>query len=592
MEKGKYLDSWKDIAAYLGRNIRTCRNWERDLGLPVHRLDDSPKSHVFAYTGEIDAWREMKGRLPGNGENKGGEAESRDRPSAPEIVPIRRSVRTWFIVGSVALPLLAIIVAVLVTRDFRPAAGRVERAIKLAVLPFENLSGDPDQESLNDGLTQEMITLLGRLHSRSLGVIARTSVMRYKKTKIPIDQIGRELGVDYVLEGNARRAAGQIRVLVELIQVRDQTLLWADGFEREMTGIQSLQNDVAGKVAGALGLKLLPAERALLASARAVDPDAYEAYFMGRLLLFNKATASAVEKSIEYFRQAIDRDPKYAAAYAGLAEAYEIFGQMASLPQPEVASKQREAAQKALAIDDALAEGHVALGSVMIADWDWEGAEREYKRAIELNPNYANAYLWYSQLLNIRSRDEEALAQIKRARELDPLNPFIATNVLWHLYYLGRYDEAIADSRKLLEIHQDDWLIHWTRGYLYSAKGMYDEAIVEHQKAVALSEGSLECLPDLGYAFAKAGRTTEALKVLSKLRGESQKRHVPAGLFVTLYLGLGERDKAFESLERAYQEHDTHTVWLLIDPLSEPLRSDGRFQDLLKKIGLDRRGGR
>jgi TolB-like protein/Flp pilus assembly protein TadD len=471
-------------------------------------------------------------------------------------------------------------------------ASRVERAVKLAVLPFANLTGDPEQEYLNDGLSQEMITLLGRLHSRSLGVIARTSVMRYKKTGTPVNRIGRELGVDYVLEGSARREAGRIRVAVELIQVRDQTQLWADVFEREMTGIQSLQNEVAGRVVGALGLKLLPAERALLANARAVDPAAYEAYLMGRLYLYmDTASAATVEKSIEYFRQASDRDPKFAAAYAGLAVAWGLYGQMASLPTAETASQQRNAAQKALAIDDTLAEGYVALGSASQTDWDWEGAEREFKRAIELNPNFADAHLWYSQLLGLISLNEEALSEIKRARELDPLNPFIAANVLWRLYYLGRYDEAIADSRKLLEIYPNKWLNHWTRGYLYSAKGMYEEAIVEHRKALALSEGSLECLPDLGYALAKAGKTTEALKVLDKLREESKKKHVPAGLFVMVYLGLGERDKAFQSLERAYEERDMRTGWLLIDPLLGPFRSDPRFQDLKKKMRLDQRRG-
>jgi serine/threonine-protein kinase len=219
-------------------------------------------------------------------------------------------------------------------------------------------------------------------------------------------------------------------------------------------------------------------------------------------------------------------------------------------------------------------------------DWDWEGAEREYERAIELSPSYANAYLWYSQLLNLLGRHEEALAQIKRAQELDPLNPFIAANVHYRLYFLGRYDEAIAESQKLLEIYPNYWLNHWNRGSLYLAKGMHEEAIAEQQKAVALSEGSLQCLPELGYAYARAGRTAEVLKVLDELGEESKKRYVPSSLFVAVYVGLGKTDRAFESMERAYQEHDIGLAWFLIDPSFEPLRSDLRFRDLCRRMKL------
>jgi TolB-like protein/Flp pilus assembly protein TadD len=459
------------------------------------------------------------------------------------------------------------------------------RVTSLAVLPVQNLSGDPSQEFFAEGMTDALISDLAQIKAFNK-VISRTSVMQYKDTKKSLPQIARELGVDLIVEASVTCSMNRVRIRARLMEANQERQLWARTYEREMTEVLVLQSELVRAITGEIRVQVTPQEREHLSKARLVNPEAYEAFLMGRLFL-NKATAPAVEKSIEQFRKAIEKDPKNAAAYVGLGDAYGLLGQMASLPSAEVASQQREAAQKALEIDETLAEGHIALGNVKRGiDWDWEGAEREYKRAIELNPNSADARLWYSQLLGLIGRNEEALAQIMRARELDPLNPFIAANVLWRLYYLGRYDEAIADSQKLLEVYPDYWLNHWARGYLFSAKGMYEEAIVEHQNAVTLSEGSLECLPDLGYAYAKAGKKEEALNVLDKLREESKRRYIPAGLFAPVYLGFGEKDKVFEYLERAYQEHDEHTAWLLIDPLFEPLRPDPRFQDLRRRMKL------
>jgi len=459
------------------------------------------------------------------------------------------------------------------------------RITSLAVLPLQNLSGDPSQEFFADGMTDALISDLAQIKAFNK-VISRTSVMQYKDTKKSLPQIARELGVDLIVEASVTRSRSRVGIRARLMEARQERQLWASTYEREMTEVLALQSELVQAIAGEIRVHVTPQERKHLSRERLVNPEAYEAFLMGRLFL-NKATAPAVEKSIDQFRKAIEKDPKNAAAYVGLVDAYGLLGQMASLPSAEVASQQRKAAQKALEIDETLAEGHIALGNVKRGlDWDWEGAEREYKRAIELNPNSADARLWYSQLLGLIGRNEEALAQITRARVLDPLNPFIAANVLWRLYYIGRYDEAIADSQKLLEVYPDYWLNYWARGYLFSAKGMYEEAIAEHQNAVTLSEGSLECLPDLGYAYAKAGKTEEALKVLDKLREESKKRYVPAGLFAPVYLGLGERERVFEYLESAYQEHDEHTAWLLIDPLFEPLRPDSRFQDLRRRMKL------
>jgi len=350
--------------------------------------------------------------------------------------------------------------------------------------------------------------------------------------------------------------------------------------------VLALQSEVVRAIAGEIRAQVTPQEHERLSVVRTVDPKAYEAYLMGRFY-WNKATAPASKRSIEYFRKAIAGDPQNAAAYAGLVEAYTLQWQMGGLPLAEAASQQREAARKALEIDENMAEGHSAMGFVKVmVDWDWLGAEQEYKRAIELNPNYADAYLWYSQLLNVLGRHEESLAANKRALELDPMNPFVAPNLLWRYYYLGRYDEAIAAFDKLMEMHPNYWLNYWTRGSLYSAKGMYEEAIADQRKAVALSEGSLECLPDLAYAYAKAGQRAEALKLLDKLREESKKKYVPSSLFISIYVGLGKMDQAFESLERAFQEHDMRLAWSLMDPSFAPFRTDARAQSLLRRMNL------
>jgi tetratricopeptide (TPR) repeat protein len=410
--------------------------------------------------------------------------------------------------------------------------------------------------------------------------------MQYKEARKPVPQIAAELGVDGIVEGSVTRSGGRVRITAQLIDARQDRHLWASHYEREMTDVLALQAEVVRAIAREIRVQVTPQERERLTAVRTVDPEGYEAYLKGRFF-WNKATAPAVEKSIEYFRQAIERDPKTAEAYVGLVEAYSVLGQMAALPLAEFASEERDAALRALKIDDTLAEGHVALGRVKEdLDWDWEGAEREYKRAIELSPSYANAHLWYSQLLSWIGRHEEALASSERARELDPLNPFIAANVSWRLYFLGRFDRAIAESEKLLETYPDYWLNNWVRGLCYSAKGMHEEAIAEQRRAVALSEESLECLPWLGYAYAEAGKRAGALEVLGRLTEEAERKYVPSSLLAPVYVGLGQKDRAFESLARAYQEHDGRLVWLLVAPSFDPLHSDPRFVDLRRRMKL------
>ncbi len=386
-----------------------------------------------------------------------------ERLAAPSVItasPARPRLRRWAVIAAAAALLALALGGAAAWRLLRTA--RDAPIASLAVLPLTDFSADTGQEFFVDGMTDALIAGLAQI--KALKVISRTSVMQYKEGKKPLPQIARELGVEGIIEGSVTRSGGRVRITAQLIDARQDRHLWASSYEREMTDVLALQSEVVRAIADEIRVQVAPEERERLNTARTVDPEAYEAYLKGRFF-WNKATAPAVERSIEYFRDAIEKDPKNAAAYVALVEAYSLLRQMAALPQAEVASKQREAALRALEIDDNLAEGHVALANVKVdIDWDWKGAEREYRRAIELSPSYANARLWYSQLLNMLARHEEALAQIKRAQELDPLNPFIAVNLQYRLYFLGRHDEALAESRKLLEIYPDYWLNHWDRG--------------------------------------------------------------------------------------------------------------------------------
>ena len=389
--------------------------------------------------------------------------------------------RRFWLAAAAALLLVVAVLAVLdvggLRRRFLGGPGTPARAIKMAVLPFANLTGDPEQEYLSDGVTQEMIARLGRLHPESLSVIARTSVMRYKKTDTPIDQIGRELGVDYVLEGSAQREDGRIRISAELIQVRDQTQLWAEVYEREFAGILALQSDVARKVAGALALKLLPAEQARLANVRTVDPEAYEAYLRGSQA-WTKMTKNDLDAAEGYFTMALGKDPNFAAAHAGMSWVWACRNQLGFTPPGEAGPRIREAAQKALSLDDTLAEAHYALATVKTyLDWDLPAAGQEWRRAVELDPNYAEGLAAYSHFLAIMGRTDEAMAQVDRAVGLDPFNVMIHIFRAADLFFVRRFDEAEAELRKALAMGPGNPAAIQGLYWVLAAKGMEREAL-------------------------------------------------------------------------------------------------------------------
>ena len=356
----------------------------------------------------------------------------------------------------------------------------------LAVLPFDNLSGDPDQEYFSDGLTEEMISRLGNLQPERLGVIARTSSMRYKGAKKAVDQIARELGVDYLLEGSVRRAADDVRITAQLIQISDQTHLWADNYERPIADVFSVQSEVADKVAASLALKLLPERQAALARVPTTNSEAHESYLKARYY-WNMRTEAGFQKSLSYFNRALAQDPNYPLAYAGLADYYNLLPNYEFLQPAEAFPRAKAAAMKALEGDASLAEAYSSLAFVEHHyDWDWSKAKQHYERSIALNSGYATAHHWYAEYLTEMGFHDEAMAEIRRAHELDPLSLIIDMNVGRLLYYARRYDEAIEALRQSLRIDPDFVWSHIYLGLAYGQKGMWTESDAEYQQVRAL----------------------------------------------------------------------------------------------------------
>lgn len=455
----------------------------------------------------------------------------------------------------------------------------------LAVLPFQNLTGDPEQEYFADGLTEEMITKLGQLHPEQLGVIARTSVMGYKHSNERLDQIGRELSVQYVLEGSYRRAANHLRVTAQLIQVKDQSHVWAEDYDRLPQDILIVQDEVALAIAQEIQLRLTPQQRTRL-TAHALNPEAHENYLKGRFF-WNKRTEEGFRKAIEYFQTAIDKDPKYPEAYAGLADAYLLL-QGYGFEQPEkVMPKAKDAALRAIQIDNQLAEPYASLGLIYEHDWNWADSGGSFERAIALNPNYSVAHHWYGSgyLASIPGRTDEEISELRRAHELDPLSPGIITDLATFLCYAGRYDEGMKQFQEVFKIDPDFVQAHYYLSQAYELQGMYPEAIAEVEK-IKSHDASRYVTGQLGHIYALQGRRREALEIVKKLQQLSQQTYVDPRYIANIYVALGEKDLAFVWLEKAYEEHSPAIAGLKTYWVYEPIRSDPRFLDLVRRVGI------
>jgi TolB-like protein/DNA-binding winged helix-turn-helix (wHTH) protein/Flp pilus assembly protein TadD len=468
------------------------------------------------------------------------------------------------------------------------AATRAEapsEKVILAVLPFDNLSRDPDQEFFSDGLTEEMIAQLGKLNPERLTVIARGSVAKYKGSSLAVNEIGRELHADYLLQGSVRRAADRVRITVQLIQARDQTDLWAESYDRELKDMLALQDSVSRTIANQIHIKLTPGQQARLPSRSQLDPEAYEAYLKGRYY-WNKRNADGLQKALIYFQQAIDQDPTFGAAYSGLADCNSGLAWHGFKSPAEALAKANAAALKAIEIDPQSAEAHASLGLVLNHRWDWAGAGAEFKRALQLDPRYANAHHWYGDNLSILGRHDEALLEAKQALELDPLNLMIGTWVSLRYYLARRYDMGIEQGRNTVELDANFAAAHLLLGENYVQAGLDEKGLAELQTAAELSGNSPLYLTQVAVAHAAAGRRTEALRIIAELQTSSRTRYVsPYGL-AQIYAAMHDQELTFKWLQIAYDDGAVWMSYLGVDPVFDGFRKDLRFQDLLRRVHL------
>ncbi len=494
--------------------------------------------------------------------------------------------------ATAALVLLTILATTLLTlqgrqsrlRGAESTAGPQIRSI--AVLPLENLSRDPEQEYFADGMTDALINDLARIGA--LRVVSRTSVMRFKGTQKTLRQIGHELNADAIVEGSILRAGDRVRLTAQLIHAPSDRHLWANSYERDLQDALALQSEVAHSIAREIRVVLTPQEEERLTSAGPVNREAYDAYLKGRYA-WNQRTEERLLKGIEYFQTAIEKDPNFVLAYSGLADSYNLLGSFDSggLPPREAFPKARTAAERALEIDERLAEAHASLGyTKLFYDWDWSGAQAEFKRAVELNPNYANTHMWYALYFAALGRFDEAIGEIRRAKELDPTSLVIIQGVGRHLYLARRYDEAIEQIRQSLELDPRFPRARMRLGDAYVQKRMFPEAIAELREALALSGGSPNVMGALGRAYALSGQRDEAMKVLDDLRVLSERRYVSPFAIALVYTGLGEKDQAFAWLRKSAEERSGLLFLSAVLPELDSLRSDPRFAELLRQIGL------
>lgn len=542
------LDSWKEIASYLRRDVRTVQRWEKKEGLPVYRHLHDKLGSIYAYRNELAEWfntRQQSGVTVATG-----------------------------------------------NRDEVPAD-----KIKLAVLPFGNLSGAKEDDYFSDGLTEEMITQITRLQASELAVIARTTAEHYDSSTKSLDQMKKELGVGYVLEGKVRRGGKRVRITAQLIQLKDQTQLWAETYERDLSDVLSVQADIAQAIAREINLALNLSQSARLSDLQKehgqVQPAAYDAYLKARYNL-HQMTPAAISKSIEDFERAIQLDEKYASAYAGLASAYALLAiaPFDLLPPREAMPKAEKAARKSLELDSTFAEAHTALALVNHHyHWKWEEAVVGYELAIELSPDHADTHLWYSWLLLALGRRDAAFDEIEQTmsivQETDPHRLVAVHTTRAAAYYFGReYQRAVDECEKAKQLDPEYFMLHFIAGRAYMRLNEHAKAIA-HLKQARTETGEMPLMDAaLGLAYAVSGKKSETMKLAEAFKAAAKKRYIPPTYFGMLFAGLGDKDKAMIWLEKAYDDRADGLTWLNVEPMLDEVRSDPRFQNLIRKIGL------
>ena len=493
--------------------------------------------------------------------------------------------RLWPTRGAiVALALVIISLSILSVWLFRSRGPAPEGIRSLAVLPLENLSGDASQNYFADGMTDELITDLAQISA--LRVISRTSVMVYKGARKPLPQIARELNVDAVVEGTVLHFGDQVRITAQLIEATTDKHLWSQSYEGEVRDTLALQSRVASAIADQIRINLTPREQAALKNTKVVNPEAYESYLKGRYF-WNKRTADGLKAALAYFKQAVEEDPKYAKAYSGLADTYALLGdwQYAVMTPKEAFPKAKAAAIKALELDGTLGEAHNSLAFVLDGfDWDLDAGGKEFQRALELSPGYATAHHWYAWHLSLLGRFDEAISEMRKAENLDPLSLIINADLAELLGLAHSYDDSIRQSLKTIEMDPNFALAHNQLAQAYLQKHMYAEAVAELQKAVRLSGDSPTCVADLARAYVASGKRSEAIKLLDHLKKRSNPGYSNASEIAMIYVSLGDADQAMIWLEKGFEERFNPGV--LLRPGFDPLRSDPRFRKLAHRVGL------
>src|SRR5581483_7660787 len=470
--------------------------------------------------------------------------------------------------------------------DRQVRTSKSSRVRGLAVLPLDNLSGDASQDYFADGLTEALIASLAKIGA--LRVISRTSVMRYKGSRKSLPEIAQELDVDAIVEGSVMRSGERVRITAQLIHAKTDRHLWAESYERDVRDVLSLQSEVASKIAGEIHIKLTPKERARLKHVRRLNPAAQDAYLKGRYFL-NKRDTEGVKKAITYFEHAIELDPGYASAYAGLADTYTLMGAAAygGLTPRQVLDKAKLTAMKALEMDDGLAEAHASLAFMRFRlDWDWAGAENAFRHAIELNPNYATAHHGYALLLAALGRTDEGIKEMRMAQAQDPLSLIIQSGVGRILHFARQYARAIEQFRSTIDMDPKFAQAHFDLGMSYAQTGLLREAVAEIKLAIEIAGPRPVTLAVLGNIYGTAGERSEAEAILRNLKQLAASQYVSALDLAYVYIGLGDADQAFSSIEKAYEERAGLLVYLKVEPMFDPIRSDARFANLLRKVAF------
>lgn len=561
------LDSWKEIAAYLKRDERTVRRWEKE-GLPVHRKVHKKQASVYAYRAEIEAWW-----------NNGRQHLEQD-----ELGKTRKPVLRWLVAGlaTVGLVLFVVLGAERILERMRTSAA-APVIHSLAVLPLENLSGDPAQEYFADGVTDELTTELAQV--QGLRVISRTSAMQYRAKRKAAPEIAGELHVDALVEGSVVRSGNHVRITAQLIEAKGDRHLWAQSFEGDVKDLVVLQDDAVRKIAGQIRLHLPPREEHQNVSVRAINPEAHDLYMHGVALRDNNDEKS-LDQSIGWFQKSLQKDPDYAPAHAGLAVAYTFQSYLGVLPAQETFPKAEEEARKAIALDPSLGKAHDALAWVAyVYKWDWPLVEKELKQALELNRNDVDAHHYYSHYLFVMGRTSEALAEGETAASLDPLSQIQVNHLLWQYLEARQYDRTLEIGRKLMSTDLTDPQFALMAG-AYEGNGQFEEAVALLRKAIARSPTRSELQTVLASVYAKMGKPDEARKLLRKLQEQSAKQYVSPVNIAEVYCALGDKGAALEWLEKAVDQRDASVGDLPILPSLDPVRSDPRYESMLKRIGL------